>query len=292
MKIHVKIQLKSMLSCLSRHFSSVFNRRRHHMGFATGTLLQRFHFAHVYSHGLAIGGEDLSHPVSVVAAGTQSELFRFLSYHDDLFNMFVIWWEAWRPVKSNCFLISHNFKETPLLHLPQGCYLTKALKSLVSLTRTICTSTQLCSGKSTRQAAAALTSNCDRPKSSLRHQGSEEFAERGPNFLNYAQKFWTTSNTFFQGGEKFCRGIHPPCKPPGYGPELRSCAPSASITFCCFSGIETKLNTTVRWTDKNILLHTISTLDDSEKIFDHTRKMNLQRQRDWLNFYRAVLAAY
>ena len=214
MKIHVKIKLKSMLSCLSRYFSSVFNRRRHHMGFATGTLLQRFHFAHVYSHGLAIGGEDLSHPVSVVAAGTQSELFRFLSYHDDLFNMFVIWWEACRPVKSNCFLISHNFKETPLLHLPQGCYLTKALKSLVSLTRTICTSTQLCSGKSTRQAAAALTSNCDRPKSSLRHQGEWRVCWEGPKFFKLCPKVLNYVQHVFPGGRKILQGDSPPVQTP------------------------------------------------------------------------------
>jgi len=36
--------------------------------------------------------------------------------------------------------------------------------------------------------------------------GSEEFSERGTNFLNYVQYFQTISKTFFQGGKNISRG--------------------------------------------------------------------------------------
>ena len=41
----------------------------------------------------------------------------------------------------------------------------------------------------------------------------EEFSERGPNLLNCVQQFQIMSSTFFQGGENFSKGLHPPCTP-------------------------------------------------------------------------------
>jgi len=39
-----------------------------------------------------------------------------------------------------------------------------------------------------------------RPVTSLRHQGGEEFSERGPNFLNYVHDTVNEKPVFFHGG--------------------------------------------------------------------------------------------
>ena len=55
-----------------------------------------------------------------------------------------------------------------------------------------------------------------RPVTSLGHQGGEEFSERGPHFLNYAQYFKQCPTHFSRGWKNFVGGASP-------SPWLRSC---------------------------------------------------------------------
>jgi len=60
-----------------------------------------------------------------------------------------------------------------------------------------------------------------RPVTSLGHQGSEEFSERGPNFLTMSNSFKVCPTHFSKVSKKFFRCGLAPLPPESYGPTDR-----------------------------------------------------------------------